>query len=119
MSVVIIANKLSDSIGWTVFRHLQEPPRSELLEDHRRRAYRPGRCLERAMGRAGHRARSRDIRLLRSLACDVLCVTEVALGLLVPTGHVIDSEADYGYFASVIDAKSSSGADDRGRPSTE
>jgi hypothetical protein len=59
------------------------------------------------------------IRLLGSLACDVLCVTEVALGLLVPTGHVIDSEADYGYFASVIDAKSSSGADDRGRPSTE
>jgi hypothetical protein len=37
------------------------------------------------------------IRLLESLACDVLCVTEVALGLLEPTGHVIDSEADYGY----------------------
>jgi endonuclease/exonuclease/phosphatase family metal-dependent hydrolase len=37
------------------------------------------------------------IRLLESLACDVLCVTEVAFGLLEPTGHVIDSEADYGY----------------------
>jgi hypothetical protein len=37
------------------------------------------------------------IRLLDSLACDVLCVTEVELGLLAETGHAIDSHPDYGY----------------------
>jgi endonuclease/exonuclease/phosphatase family metal-dependent hydrolase len=36
-------------------------------------------------------------RLLDSLACDVMCVTEVELGLLTSTGHVIDSDPDYGY----------------------
>jgi endonuclease/exonuclease/phosphatase family metal-dependent hydrolase len=37
------------------------------------------------------------IRLLDSLACDVLCVTEIELGLLAETGHAIDSDPDYGY----------------------
>jgi endonuclease/exonuclease/phosphatase family metal-dependent hydrolase len=37
------------------------------------------------------------IRLLDSLAGDVLCVTEVELGLLAETGHAIDSDPDYGY----------------------
>lgn len=36
-------------------------------------------------------------QLLDSLACDVLCVTEVALSLLTSTGYAIDSDPDYGY----------------------